>query len=153
MASVLTDFRNFIGKGNAVDLAVGLIVGSAIGSILKSFVDELIIPLTGLISKVDFTNMYFVLKGTIPEGTPLGEARKATGVVVLGYGQFVTVAINTLILAFAVFLVVRSINKLKAKLEREEKAAVPPPAPAAPPAEVVLLTEIRDLLKTTRGSV
>ena len=153
MASVLTDFRNFIGKGNAIDLAVGLIVGSAIGAILKSFVDELIIPLTGLISKVDFTNMYFVLKGEVPEGTPLAEARKAAGVVALGYGQFITVAINTLILAFAVFLVVRSINKLKATLAHEEKNAVAPPAPSAPPADVVLLTEIRDLLKTGRTPV
>ena len=145
MASVLTDFRNFIGKGNAVDLAVGLIVGSAIGAILKSFVDELIIPLTGLISKVDFTNMYFVLKGDIPEGTPLSEARKAAGVVALGYGQFLTVAINTLVLAFAVFIVVRSINAMKARMAAEEKAA--PAAPAPPPADVVLLGEIRDLLK------
>jgi large conductance mechanosensitive channel len=145
MGAILKDFRDFIGKGSAIDLAVGLIVGSAIGAILKSFVDELIIPLTGLISKVDFTNMYFVLKGEVPEGTPLAEARKAVGVVVLGYGQFVTVAINTLILAFAVFLVVRAVNKLKAKMEREEKAA--PPAPAAPAADVLLLTEIRDLLK------
>ncbi|MDB4984851.1 MAG: large conductance mechanosensitive channel protein [Myxococcaceae bacterium] len=153
MASVLTDFRNFIGKGNAVDLAVGLIIGSAIGTILKSFVDELVIPLTGLVSKVDFSNMYFVLKGDIPEGTPLAEARKAAGVVALGYGQFVTVLLNTLILAFAVFLVVRSINKLKAALEREEKAALAPaPAtPPAPPADVVLLTEIRDLLKAQRA--
>ncbi|MDB4972125.1 MAG: large conductance mechanosensitive channel protein [Myxococcaceae bacterium] len=148
MASVLSDFRNFIGKGNAVDLAVGLIIGSAIGTILKSFVDELIIPLTGLVSKVDFSNMYFVLKGEVPEGTPLGEARKLAGVVALGYGQFLTVLINTLILAFAVFMVVRSINKLKTRLEREEKAA--PPPPAALPADVVLLGEIRDLLKTER---
>lgn len=153
MASVLTDFRNFIGKGNAIDLAVGLIVGSAIGAILKSFVDELIIPLTGLISKVDFTNMYFVLKGDVPEGTPLAEARKVAGVVALGYGQFITVLINTLILAFAVFMVVRSINKLKASLAREEKTAVVPASPAAPPADVVLLTEIRDLLKAGRSPV
>jgi large conductance mechanosensitive channel len=146
MSTVIKDFRDFIGKGNAIDLAVGLIIGSAIGSILKSFVDELIIPLTGLVSKVDFSNMYFVLKGDIPEGTPLAEARKAAGVVALGYGQFVTVLINTLILAFAVFMVVRSINKLKASLQREEKAAAPA-APPAPPADVVLLGEIRDLLK------
>jgi large conductance mechanosensitive channel len=143
MTSVLKDFRDFIGKGNAIDLAVGLIVGSAIGTILKSFVDELIIPLTGLVTKVDFSNTYLVLKGEVAEGTPLAEARKAAGVVALGYGQFVTVAINTLILAFAVFMVVRSVNKLKKRMEREEQAA----APAAPPADVVLLTEIRDLLK------
>jgi len=145
MGAVLKDFRDFIGKGNAIDLAVGLIVGSAIGAILKSFVDELVIPLTGLISKADFSNLYFVLKGSVPEGTPLAEARKTAGVVALGYGQFATVAINTLILAFAVFMVVRSINKLKAAIAEEEAAAPAPPAP--PPPDVVLLTEIRDLLK------
>ena len=118
--SVLKDFRDFIGKGNAIDLAVGLIIGSAIGGILKSFVDELIIPLTGLVSKVDFANTYFVLKGNVPDGAPLTEARKIAGAVVLGYGQFVTVLINTLILAFAVFMVVRSINALKAKMAKEE---------------------------------
>jgi large conductance mechanosensitive channel len=145
MSSVLKDFRDFIGKGNAVDLAVGLIVGSAIGTILKSFVDELIIPLTGLVTKVDFSNTYLVLKGEVHEGMPLAEARKQAGVVALGYGQFLTVAINTLILAFAVFLVVRSVNKLKDRLHHEEQAK--PTAPAAPAAEVVLLGEIRDLLK------
>jgi large conductance mechanosensitive channel len=146
MGSFLKDFRDFIGKGNAIDLAVGLIVGSAIGAILKSFVDELVIPLTGLITKVDFSNMYLVLKGDVSEGTPLAEARKAAGVVALGWGQFVTVAINTLILAFAVFIVVRGVNKLKRSLEHEEKAAAPA-APAGPAPEVALLTEIRDLLK------
>ena len=143
--SILKDFRDFIGKGNAIDLAVGVIVGSAIGTILKSFVDELIIPLTGLVSKVDFSNMYLVLKGTVTDGAPLAEARKTAGVVVLGYGQFVTVLINTLILAFAVFMVVRSINRLKERMAKEEA-----PAPAAIPADVVVLKEIRDLLKAGR---
>jgi large conductance mechanosensitive channel len=146
MTSIFKDFRDFIGKGSAIDLAVGLIVGNAIGSILKSFVDELIIPLTGLASKVDFSNMYLVLKGDVATGTPLAEARKAAGVVALGYGQFVTVAINTLILAFAVFLVVRGVNSMKARMAREE-AAKPPAAPPSPAPDVVLLTEIRDLLK------
>jgi large conductance mechanosensitive channel len=145
MGAILKDFRDFIGKGSAVDLAIGLIVGSAIGAILKSFVDELIIPLTGLITRVDFSNMYFVLKGDVPEGKPLAEARKITGVVALGYGQFLTVAINTLILAFAVFIVVRAVNKLKARIEHEDRKDPPPPPPPTP--EVKLLTEIRDLLK------
>lgn len=140
--SLMKDFKDFVGKGNAVDLAVGLIVGSAIGTILKSFVDELIIPLTGLLGKVDFSNMYFVLKGNVPEGAPLPEARKVAGAVVLGYGQFVTVAINTLVLAFAVFLIVRALNKMKAK-EAEKPAEAAP----AKPEDVVLLGEIRDLLK------
>jgi large conductance mechanosensitive channel len=149
MSSVLKDFRDFIGKGNAVDLAVGLIIGSAIGTILKSFVDELIIPLTGLVAKVDFSNTYLVLKGNVNEGTPLSEARKMAGVVALGYGQFLTVAINTMILAFAVFLVVRSVNNLKTRIQHEEKQAsdATPPAPPAPAPEVLLLAEIRDLLK------
>lgn len=145
MGALLKDFRDFIGKGSAIDLAVGLIVGSAIGAILKSFVDELIVPLTGLITRVDFSNMYFVLKGDVHEGTPLSEARKIPGVVALGYGQFLTVAINTLILAFAVFIVVRGVNKLKATIAHEEKVA--PAVPPTPAPEVVLLTEIRDLLK------
>jgi large conductance mechanosensitive channel len=140
---LLKDFRDFVGKGNAIDLAVGVIVGSAISTILKSFVDELIVPLTGLIAKADFSNSYFVLKGAVPDGLPLAEARKVAGTVVLGYGQFATVLINTLILAFAVFMVVRAVNNMKARMMKEEAAAPAPP----PPADVVLLTEIRDLLK------
>jgi large conductance mechanosensitive channel len=139
MTSLAKDFRDFVGKGNAIDLAVGLIVGSALGGIIKSFVDELIIPLTGLAGKVDFSNRYLVLRGDAPEGAPLVEARKIAGVVALGYGQFLTVAINTLVLAFAVFLVVRAISAMRARM-----AAAPPAAPAA---EVALLTEIRDLLR------
>jgi large conductance mechanosensitive channel len=146
MTSIVKDFRDFIGKGNAIDLAVGLIVGNAIGTILKSFVDELVIPWTGLASRVDFTNLYLVLKGDVAPGTPLGEARKTAGVVALGYGQFLTVLINTLVLAFAVFLVVRAVNSLKQRMAREE-AAKPPAAPATPAADILLLTEIRDLLK------
>jgi large conductance mechanosensitive channel len=150
MGTLLRDFRNFIGRGNAIDLAVGLIIGSAIGTILKSFVDELIIPLTGLITRVDFSNMYFVIKGDVAPGTPLSEARKAAGVVALGYGQFLTVLLNTLILAFAVFLAVRFINKVKTSLEHEQKSAAPP---AVTPPDVALLAEIRDILKTRSASV
>jgi len=142
MSSFLRDFRDFIGKGNAIDLAVGVILGSAIGTILKSFVDELVVPLTGLLGKADFSNLYFVLKGDVAPGTPLAEARKLPNVVAIGYGQFLTVTINTLILAFAVFIIVRAITQLRSRLEQEAS-----PAPAAPAADVVLLTEIRDLLK------
>ena len=140
------EFKAFVMRGNVMDLAVGVIIGSAMATILKSFVDELIVPITGLISKVDFSNMYFVLKGIVPEGTPLAEARKIAGAVVLGYGQFTTVLINTLILAFAVFVVVRMVNKLKERIAAEEAAAPAPPPPIS--AEVLLLRDIRDLLKT-----
>ena len=100
--SLFKEFKEFIGQGNAVDLAVGVIIGSAMTTILKSFVDELIVPLTGLLGKADFANSYLVLKGSVPDGAPLAEARKVAGAVVLGYGQFITVALNTLILAFVV---------------------------------------------------
>lgn len=142
--SLFKDFREFVGTGNAMDLAVGVLVGSAIGGILKSFVDELIVPLTGLLGKQDFSNAYLVLKGDVAAGMPLAEARKVNGAVILGYGQFATVAINTLVLAFVVFLVVRAIRRLKAPAEAPAAAPAEPPPPAA---DIVLLTEIRDLLK------
>jgi len=140
---LLKDFRDFVGHGNAMDMAVGIIIGSAMTTILKSFVDELVVPMTGLLGKADFSNSYVVLKGTVATGTALVEARKIPGTVILGYGQFVTVFINTLILAFAVFLVVRGVNKLREKQKAEEAAAPPP----APPPQETLLAEIRDLLK------
>jgi len=145
--SLLSDFKSFVGKGSAIDLAVGVIIGSAITTILKSFVDELVVPMTGLLGKADFSNSYFVLEGVVPEGAPLAEARKIAGAVVLGYGQFASVLINTLILAFAVFMIVRAINHLKQRMEREELAKAVTATPPPPPAEVVLLSEIRDLLK------
>lgn len=126
-----------------MDMAVGIIIGSAMTTILKSFVDELVVPMTGLFGKADFSNSYVVLKGTVAAGTALVEARKIPGTVVLGYGQFITVLLNTLILAFAVFLVVRALNKLRQKQQVEEAAAPPP----APPPQETLLAEIRDLLK------
>ena len=109
---------------------------------MPAFVDELVVPLSGLIAKADFSNSYLVLKGTVPEGLPLGEARKVPGAVVLGYGQFATVLINTLVLAFVIFMVVRAINALRARQAQAEASNPPSPAP-----DVVLLTEIRDLLK------
>lgn len=140
--SLFKEFKEFVGQGNAIDLAVGVIIGSAMTTILKSFVDELVVPLTGLLGKADFSNSYLVLKGAVPDGTPLAEARKVAGAVVLGYGQFFTVALNTLILAFVVFLCVRTINRIK-KAKAAEEAAAPPPEP---PRQEVLLAEIRDLL-------
>ncbi|MBX3169443.1 MAG: large conductance mechanosensitive channel protein MscL [Candidatus Eremiobacteraeota bacterium] len=139
--SIFKEFKEFVGQGNAVDLAVGVIIGSAMTGILKSFVDEMVVPLTGLLGKVDFANSYLVLKGAVAEGLPLAEARKVAGAVVLGYGQFLTVAFNTLILAFVVFLCVRTINRIKKTQEAEEAAAPPEPSP-----QEVLLAEIRDIL-------
>ena len=141
--SFLKEFREFLGSGSAVDLAVGVLAAGAMGKILQSFVDELIIPLTGFVGKADWSNLYYPVKGNIPEGLPLAEARKIPGTVVLGYGQFLTVAVNTVIIVLAVFMVVKALNAMKRK-QIAEVAAAPPPAP---PAQEVLLTEIRDLLK------
>ncbi|WP_309716627.1 large conductance mechanosensitive channel protein MscL [Armatimonas sp.] len=141
--SLVKEFREFVGSGSAVDLAVGVLAAGAIGTILKSFIDEMVLPLTGLLGKADWANSYVVLKGDVPLGKALAEARKIDGAVILGYGQFMTVAVNTLILVFAVFMVVKAINAMKKK-QAEEAAA----APAPPPAQEVLLTEIRDLLKS-----
>ena len=139
---MLKEFRNFIGGGNVVDLAVGVIVGAAMGKIIQSFVDELIVPLVGLLPGTgDLAAKYAVLKpGTAPitDGMPLVDARK-TGAVVLGYGQFLSVTITVLLTALVVFLIVRQINRMK--------KAVPAPAPAAPTPDQILLTEIRDALK------
>jgi large conductance mechanosensitive channel len=142
--SLIKEFRDFVGSGNAVDLAVGVLAAGAIGKILQAFVDEMIIPLTGLLGKVSWADSYIVLKGDVPAGKALAEARKIDGTVILGYGQFLTTAVNTLVLVFAVFMVVKAINAMKKK-QAEEVAAAPPPAP---PAQEVLLTEIRDLLKS-----
>lgn len=141
---MLEEFKKFIGSGSVIDLAVGVIVGSAMSKIIQSFVDELIVPLVGLLPLPgDLSGLYIALKGgeKITAGMPLAKARALDGVVVLGYGQFIGTALTVLITAFAVFLVVKAINRMRVK----EAAA--PAEPPAPPADVALLTEIRDLLK------
>ncbi|MFC7407772.1 large conductance mechanosensitive channel protein MscL [Hydrogenophaga atypica] len=143
--SVMQEFKAFAVKGNVVDLAVGVIIGAAFGKIVDSLVGDIIMPVVGLVfGKLDFSNM-FVALGTVPEGTaPTLAAVKAAGVPVLAYGNFITIALNFVILAFIIFVMVKQINRLKA----EEAAA--PAAPAEPPPtpeDVVLLREIRDALK------
>lgn len=143
--SVMQEFKAFAVKGNVVDLAVGVIIGAAFGKIVDSLVGDLIMPVVGLVfGKLDFSNM-FVALGTVPEGTaPTLAAVKAAGIPVLAYGNFLTIALNFVILAFIIFVMVKQINRLKA----EEAAA--PAAPAEPPPtpeDVVLLREIRDALK------
>ena len=141
--SMIKEFREFAIKGNVIDLAVGVIIGGAFGKIVGSVVDDLIMPVVGkLVGNMDFSNLFLAL-GDVPAGTALtlAELRKA-GVPVFAYGNFLTVALNFLILAFAIFLMVKQINRLK--------RAEPAPAPAAPPPtpeDVLLLREIRDSLK------
>ena len=140
--SFVKEFKEFAVKGNALDLAVGVIIGGAFGKIVTSIVDDLIMPLIGaVLGKPDFSSMYYVLKGNVPEGTKLEEARKIADTAIFAYGNFITILINFLLLALIVFLMVKGINKMKKKQEVIKEA------PAAPSNEEVLLTEIRDLLR------
>jgi large conductance mechanosensitive channel len=139
--SVMKEFREFAVKGNVVDLAVGVIIGAAFGKIVDSLVADIIMPIVGLVfGKLDFSNLYLVL-GAVPAGVAnnLADLKKA-GVAVLAYGNFITIAVNFLILAFIIFMMVKQVNKLRKK----EEAA---PAVAAPPEDIALLREIRDSLK------
>lgn len=139
---MMQEFREFAIKGNVMDLAVGVIIGGAFGKIVDSVVNDLIMPVVGLIfGKLDFSNL-FVILGTVPDGIPrtLDALRKA-GVPVFAYGNFITVAVNFLILAFIIFIMVKQINRLK------REAPTAPAAPAPTPEDVVLLREIRDSLR------
>ena len=136
------EFKEFALKGSVIDLAIGVIIGGAFGKIIDSVVNDLIMPLVAaLIGQPDFSNLYVVLRGSVPAGTSLAEARTMADTSILAYGNFITVAINFMLLAFVIFLLIRGINSLKRK---EEEKAVDPPAPTV---EETLLTEIRDLLK------
>ncbi|WP_435417084.1 large conductance mechanosensitive channel protein MscL [Parerythrobacter aurantius] len=134
---MLSEFKEFIAKGNVLDLAVAVLIGAAFGTIVKSLTDDMLMPFLGrVIGTVDFSNLYFVLSGDVEPGSSLAAAR-AAGANVLAYGNFISVIINFLILAFVIFLLVRQANKIMGKKEE---------APAGP-TEVELLTEIRDSLR------
>ena len=146
---MLNDFKTFIARGNVLDLAVGVIIGGAFATITKSLTDDIIMPVVGaLFGGFDFSS-YFVRLGPVPAtyaGNPDSYAQlKAAGVPLFGYGEFVTVVINFLILAFIIFLMMRGVNRMMATMEREKAAGTAEPAAEA--AEVVLLREIRDELK------
>ena len=136
------EFKEFAVKGNVMDLAVGVIIGAAFSKIIDSVVKDLVMPVVSvIIGQPDFSKLYIVLKGEVPNGMELEKAREIPNSAIFAYGNFLTVAINFLLLALVVFILVKGINSLK----RKEEAA--PSAPPAPTKEQVLLTEIRDLLK------
>ena len=137
---MLKEFKDFALKGNVVDLAIGVIIGAAFGKIVDSMVGDIFMPLVAaIIGTADFSNLYVVLKGAVPAGASHVDAKKAASV--LGWGNFLTVVINFTIIAWVLFMVVKGMNTLK----KAEAAA--PAAPAEPPAQEKLLSEIRDLLK------
>ncbi len=138
---MIKEFQEFIARGNVMDLAVGVIIGGAFGLIVSSLVDDIIMPVVGAIfGGFDFSNYFLPLSSEVTANT-LAAAREQGAV--FAYGSFLTVLINFLILAWIIFLIVKAVNNLRRRMEREEKVADVPPAP---PADVALLTEIRDLL-------
>jgi large conductance mechanosensitive channel len=136
---MLKEFKAFVVRGNVVDLAVGVIIGAAFAKIVDSAVNDLIMPVVAaVIGHLDFSNFFIVL-GTAPEGTAMTlDAMKKAGVPVFAYGNFITVAVNFVILAFIIFLMIKQINRLKGNEA---------PAAEAPKEEVLLLRDIRDSLK------
>lgn len=130
--SMMSEFKKFAMKGNVVDMAVGIVIGAAFGKIVSSFVNDILMPPIGmLIGGVDFTELSFTLKEAVGE----------TAAVSINYGNFIQTALDFIIIAFAIFMVVKGMNRMKKK--EEEKPAEPP----KPSNEEVLLSEIRDLLK------
>ena len=140
--SMANEFKAFVARGNVIDLAVGVIIGAAFGKIVDSLVKDIIMPLVGrVIGGMDFSNLFIVLAAPPADykGSMTYDALTKAGVPLFAYGNFLTVALNFLILAFIIFVMVKQINRFK--------AAAPPAAPAAPPEDVVLLREIRDALR------
>ncbi|OQM73647.1 large conductance mechanosensitive channel protein MscL [Manganibacter manganicus] len=137
---MLKEFKEFISRGNVMDLAVAVIIGAAFGKIVTSLVDDIIMPVVGaLLGGLDFSN-YFVALSSAVTAPALADAKKQGAV--FAYGNFITVLLNFIILAFIIFLMVRFVNSMRKKLEGEK----PAPEAAPPPADVALLTEIRDIL-------
>ncbi|GAA3702696.1 MULTISPECIES: large conductance mechanosensitive channel protein MscL [Sphingomonas] len=148
---MLKEFQAFIARGNVLDLAVAVIIGAAFGRIVTSLTDDILMPIIGKIfGGLDFSS-YFVTMGPVPaalQGSSDYAALKKAGVPLLGYGEFITVAVNFLIVSFIIFMVVRAVNRATTVFEREkDKAAA---VPAAEPTDVALLREIRDELRARR---
>lgn len=142
--AVLKEFREFAVKGNVVDLAVGIIIGGAFGKIVDSLVNDIVMPVisTLLGGKIDFTNLFIVL-GNVPDGIPRTfDALKKAGIPIFAYGNFITISINFILLAFVIFQMVKVVNRIRA-------AEAPPPA--VTPEDIVLLREIRDSLQNKKG--
>lgn len=137
----IEDFKKFAFKGNLVDMAVGIIIGGAFGTVVKSMVDDIFMPIIGRVTGgIDFSDRYIVLQGEVPKGATLETASKVEGVNLLTYGNFITAFISFLILALVLFIVIK---KFVSALQKEEEKPAEDPKPSE---EVVLLTEIRDLL-------
>jgi len=139
------EFRDFALKGNVIDLAIGVIIGAAFGAIVSSIVDDLFMPIIGLIlNGIDFSNLFLVISNPNDVPVPSVAAARAAGVATLNYGLFINAVVKFTIIAFVLFLVVKGINRLR------KKEAAAPAAPPAPTTEEKLLTEIRDAIKAQK---
>ncbi len=139
-SKMMKEFRAFAVRGNVVDLAVGVIIGGAFGKIVDSLVNDILMPLISSLlgGRIDFTNLFIVL-GTVPDSVPRTfDALKKAGIPIFAYGNFITISINFILLAFVIFQMVRIINRIK-----DEEAKPTPPTPE----DIMLLREIRDNLK------
>ena len=146
---MINEFKEFIARGNVMDMAVGIIVGAAFTAIVKSLVDDLIQPFIGLFTGgIDFSNLFYTMGGG--DYATLEAAREA-GAATFAYGAFIMAIINFLIIAFVVFMLVRSINKIKEAAEKKEEEATAEPEADPGPSELDILIEIRDSLKAREG--
>jgi large conductance mechanosensitive channel len=142
--AVLKEFREFAVKGNVVDLAVGIIIGGAFGKIVDSLVNDIVMPVISSLfgGKIDFTNLFIVL-GNVPDGVPRTfDALKKAGIPIFAYGNFITISINFILLAFVIFQMVKVVNRIRS-------AEAPPPA--VTPEDIILLREIRDSLQSKKA--
>ena len=145
---MLEEFKKFALRGNVVDLAVGVIIGVAFGAIIASVVGDIIMPVIGAVTGgLDFSNYHLPLSSKVQAGLSYADAKKVGAV--LGYGQFITVALNFVIVALVLFLVIRAMNRMM----RKEEAKADVPKPAELPADVKLLTEIRDQMAALNKAV
>ncbi|MEL7146812.1 MAG: large-conductance mechanosensitive channel protein MscL [Bacteroidota bacterium] len=144
----MKEFKAFISKGNVIEMAVGLIMATYFGAIVKSLVNDVIMPPIGkILGGVDFSQLKIIIEPAVPES--VAGAGDAVAEIAIKYGAFINTIITFLIVAFSIFMVVKAYNKMKERMEKKEEEA--PAAPPAPSKEEVLLTEIRDLLKQQNG--
>jgi large conductance mechanosensitive channel len=144
---MLKEFRDFVSKGNVIDLAIGIIIGAAFTAIVTSFVKDILTPLIGVLGKANFDNLFYVLKPgtdpTLPGPYTTVEAAQKAGAVTMNYGTFLDAVINFLLVAMVLFIIVKAVNKMRVKHPQDPIPVLPP----EPTKEEQLLTEIRDLLK------
>ena len=144
-SNIMKEFRAFAVKGNVIDLAVGVIIGGAFGKIVDSLVNDIVMPLISSLlgGRIDFTNLFIVL-GAVPDNVPRTfDALKKAGIPIFAYGNFITISINFILLAFVIFQMVKIVNKIR--LQDEEPKSTPPT-----PEDIALLREIRDSLKSNK---